>query len=205
MLRIGLTGGIGSGKSSVAAEFKRMGISVFDLDQIAREIVEPNTIALDKIVEHFGDELIQANGKLNREGLRQIIFEDSAQRQWLENLLHPLIRERQLELESTSNSPYVVVEIPLLVENLESQQVDRILVVELSEESQVKRTMERSSIPEAEVFKIISNQATPSERRKVAHDLINNNGSMRELVDQVERLHRKYLEIAGATQGKGEN
>ena len=199
MLRIGLTGGIGSGKSTVASEFQRLGITVFDLDKIAREIVEPGTPALQKISEHFGNQVLDANNELNRGKLRQIVFDNSAERKWLEDLLHPLIRQRQIELESKSNSPYVVIEIPLLVENLQSQQVDRILAVEVPTEIQVERTTKRSQISASEVHKVIASQATSPERRNVAHDLIDNSGSIEDLRAQVNSLHQSYLQLANKT------
>ena len=196
MLRIGLTGGIGSGKSTVASEFQRLGITVFDLDKIAREIVEPGTPALEKISQHFGNQVLDTNNQLNRGKLRQIVFNNSAEKKWLEDLLHPLIRQRQIELESESKSPYVVIEIPLLVENLQSQQVDRILAVEVPTEIQVERTTKRSQISASEVHKVIASQATPAERRKVAHDLIDNSGSIEDLRKQVKSLHSSYLQLA---------
>lgn len=202
MFRIGLTGGIGSGKSTVASEFQRLGITVFDLDQIAREIVEPDTEALSQIADHFGHQILDANGQLDRAKLRTFVFEDNTERKWLENLLHPLIRQRQIELESLSQSPYLIIEIPLLVENIGSQQVDRILVVEAPTEIQIERTMLRSSQPESEVKKVISIQATPDERREVAHDLINNTGAKEDLVGQVKALHQSYLELAEKASGR---
>jgi|SaaInl5LU_22_DNA_1037371.scaffolds.fasta_scaffold41286_2 dephospho-CoA kinase len=196
MLRIGLTGGIGSGKSSVVAEFKKLGVGIIDLDEIAREVVALGTPALTKISDHFGQSVLDSSGALDRGTLREIIFNDNSERAWLENLLHPAIRERQLQLEAEVQSPYCVIEIPLLVENLESQQVDRILVVEVPESLQIERTMHRSSLSEQEVLKIIDNQATIEERRKVADDLIDNSGPAEHLAAQVEALHRKYMEIA---------
>lgn len=196
MLRIGLTGGIGSGKSSVAEEFTKLGIGVIDLDKISREIVAPDTDALIQISEHFGEGVLDSMRALDRSALRKIIFENSSERIWLENLLHPLIRERQIQLEEEIQSPYCVIEIPLLVENLESQKVDRILVVEVPSSIQIQRTMQRSSLSEKEVRKIISNQATAEDRLKVAHDLIENSGSPEQLAHKVEALHQKYLALA---------
>jgi|SaaInlStandDraft_1057018.scaffolds.fasta_scaffold15905_2 dephospho-CoA kinase len=196
MLRIGLTGGIGSGKSTAAAEFKKLGVSVIDLDQLARDVVQTGTPALNKISDHFGEQILLESGELDRAELRNIIFGDAKEKEWLENLLHPLIRERQLELESRSTSPYLVIEIPLLVENIEAQKVDRILVVETPREDQVLRTMARSQLSESEVNDIISGQATAEERRAVAQDRIDNSGSIPELAAQVETLHISYCELA---------
>ena len=196
MLRIGLTGGIGSGKSTVAAEFKTLGVSVIDLDQIARDVVQSGTPALNKISDHFGEQILLESGELDRAELRNIIFGDAKEKEWLENLLHPLIRERQLELESRSTSPYLVIEIPLLVENIEAQKVDRILVVETPREDQILRTMARSQLSESEVNDVISGQATAEERRAVAQDRIDNSGSISELAAQVETLHISYCELA---------
>jgi dephospho-CoA kinase len=196
MLRIGLTGGIGSGKSTVAAEFKKLGVSVIDLDQLARDVVQSGTPTLNKISHHFGDQILLESGELDRAELRNIIFGDAKEKEWLENLLHPLIRERQLELESRSTSPYLVIEIPLLVENIEAQKVDRILVVETPREDQILRTMARSQLSESEVNDVISAQATAEERRAVAQDRIDNSGSISELAAQVETLHISYCELA---------
>lgn len=196
MLRIGLTGGIGSGKSTVAAEFKKLGVSVIDLDQLARDVVQSGTPTLNKISDHFGEQILLESGELNRAELRNIIFGDAKEKEWLENLLHPLIRERQLELESRSTSPYLVIEIPLLVENIEAQKVDRILVVETPREDQILRTMARSQLSESEVNDVISGQATAEERRAVAQDRIDNSGSISELAAQVETLHISYCELA---------
>lgn len=196
MLRIGLTGGIGSGKSTVAAEFKKLGVSVIDLDQLARDVVQSGTPALNKISDHFGEQILLESGELDRAELRNIIFGDAKEKEWLENLLHPLIRERQLELESRSTSPYLVIEIPLLVENIEAQKVDRILVVETPREDQILRTMARSQLSESEVNDVISGQATAEERRAVAQDRIDNSGSISELAAQVETLHISYCELA---------
>lgn len=196
MLRIGLTGGIGSGKSTVAAEFKKLGVSVIDLDQLARDVVQSGTPALNKISDHFGEQILLESGELDRAELRNIIFGDAKEKEWLENLLHPLIKERQLELESRSTSPYLVIEIPLLVENIEAQKVDRILVVETPREDQILRTMARSQLSESEVNDVISGQATAEERRAVAQDRIDNSGSISELAAQVETLHISYCELA---------
>lgn len=196
MLRIGLTGGIGSGKSTVAAEFKKLGVSVIDLDQLARDVVQSGTPALNKISDHFGEQILLESGELDRAELRNIIFGDAKEKEWLENLLHPLIKERQLELESRSTSPYLVIEIPLLVENVEAQKVDRILVVETPREDQILRTMARSQLSESEVNDVISGQATAEERRAVAQDRIDNSGSISELAAQVETLHISYCELA---------
>lgn len=196
MLRIGLTGGIGSGKSTVATEFKKLGVSVIDLDQLARDVVQSGTPALNKISDHFGEQILLESGELDRAELRNIIFGDAKEKEWLENLLHPLIRERQLELESRSTSPYLVIEIPLLVENIEAQKVDRILVVETPREDQILRTMARSQLSESEVNDVISGQATAEERRAVAQDRIDNSGSISELAAQVETLHISYCELA---------
>lgn len=202
MLRIGLTGGIGSGKSTVASEFKKLGVGVIDLDQISRELVAPGTETLSELVEHFGPKILLDDESLNRKLLRQIIFDNPTEKNWLEALLHPRIRNRQLELEMQISSPYCVIEIPLLVENIESQQVDRILVVETDPEKQIRRVIQRSGLPQEEIEKIIGNQASSEERRLVADDLIDNTQNMASLGKQVVSLDQKYRKLASAIPGR---
>ncbi len=198
MFRVGLTGGIGSGKSTVAAEFTKLGVGVIDLDQVSRDLVKPGTSTLAELVAHFGTKILTEDGSLNRSLLRQIIFSNPIEKDWLEALLHPRIRARQLEFEKKILSPYCLIEIPLLVENIESQQVDRILVVEASSEAQIPRVMQRSGLSSAEVKKIIANQASDEDRRRFAHDLIDNSGHPDALAAQVSALHHKYLELAAS-------
>jgi dephospho-CoA kinase len=196
MFRVGLTGGIGSGKSSLAAEFKKLGVPVIDLDQVSREVVKPGGPALNQIFEHFGQGILTTDKTLDRDALRQRVFENTAERIWLESVLHPLIRLRCSELEAELNTPYLILEIPLLAENLDAQKLDRVLVVDLPESIQVERTMQRSCLSEAEVRSIIDRQASREVRRSIADDIVENPGSPQELKQVATELHEKYLSLA---------
>ena len=196
MLRIGLTGGIGSGKSEAARCFSNLGIPVIDSDEISRDLVAPDQPALQQIVDHFGTGVITTEGELNREALRQKVMQDSESRQWLEQLLYPLIRQRREELISQIEAPYVVLEIPLLLESGLQELVDRILVVDVPESLQVERTRRRSGLDEAEVRAVMKQQASRQQRLNAADDLIDNSGSRELLEQQVQLLHERYRELA---------
>lgn len=196
MFRVGLTGGIGSGKSSLAGEFKKLGVAVIDLDQVSREVVEVGGPALSQLVEHFGSSILTAEKTLDRDALRQIVFENSAERIWLEATLHPLIRQRCSELEEKLNTPYLILEIPLLAENMDAQKLDRVLVVDLPVEVQVERTVQRSGLSELEVRNIIKSQASRADRLSIAEDIVENHGSQQELKRSAADLHKKYLSLA---------
>ena len=198
MFRVGLTGGIGSGKSSLADEFKKLGVAVIDLDQISRDVVLPNSLAFSQLVEHFGDSILTSEKILDRKALRQKVFENTAERKWLEATLHPLIRQRCSELQEELNSPYLILEIPLLAENIDAQKLDRVLVVDISEELQVERTMRRSGLTEPEVRNIIKSQASREDRLSIAEDIVENNGSQKELKQRAAELHSKYLSLAAS-------
>ncbi len=196
MLRIGLTGGIGSGKSEAARCFNNLGIPLIDSDRISRDLVAPGQPALQQIVAHFGTGVITTEDELNREALRQKVMQDSESRQWLEQLLHPLIRQRREELISQIEAPYVVLEIPLLLESGLQELVDRILVVDVPESLQVERTQQRSGLNEAEVRAVMEQQASRQQRLNAADDLIDNSGSREQLEQQVQLLHERYRELA---------
>ena len=200
MFKVGLTGGIASGKSAAADIFNELGVCVIKLDDLAREVVSIGTTALTKIHEHFGDEVLQKDGSLNRNQLREIIFADETHRQWLETLLHPAIRERQNELirqASQENAyPYVVIEIPLLVENNLVDTVDRVLVIDVSEQTQMLRASERDGVELDQIEAILKSQASREERRAIADDIIANEGSLADLEAKISALHQKYIELA---------
>lgn len=196
MLRIGLTGGIGSGKSSVAAMFAELGADVINLDQVARTVVVPGSLALKAIAERYGPQVLQADGQLDRANLRRYLLASQDEKVWLEQLLHPLIRQRSKALESLAAGRYLIVEIPLLVENLEHQDFDRILVVDLPEDLQRARAIARGGMSEEEVDLVMARQATRSRRREVADDLIDNSGSPEHTREQVRALHQTYLGFA---------
>ncbi len=196
MFVIGLTGGIGSGKTAATDRFAALGISIVDADIASRIVVEPGTPALSRIAEHFGTEILLNDGSLNRATLRKIIFADPAEKVWLEKLLHPLIAEeikRQLE---SARSPYVVFVSPLLTESSQHELCDRILVIDAPEELQLERTIQRDNNDAAQVQRIIASQASREYRLTHADDVIENTGSLENLSQQVAALHSRYLELA---------
>lgn len=196
MLRIGLTGGIGSGKSTVARLFARRGVPVVDTDAIARDLVAPGSPALNDIAARFGRDLVLPDGTLDRARLRDRVLARPEERRALEAILHPRIRtevDRQL---SALSAPYAVIVVPLLIETDFKQRVDRILVVDATEEQQLARAVGRGGISEAEVRGLMAAQATRGARLAAADDVIDNTGEPAALEPAVERLHRKYLGIA---------
>lgn len=196
MLVIGLTGGIGSGKSVVADCFSKLGTPIMDADIVARDVTMPNMPATKLIADHFGPDVLQADGSLNRSALRQYIFNDPDQRQWLEELLHPLILQEIQRQISEVNAPYCIAVIPLLFEVDYHHLVNRTLLVDASEETQLQRTTARDNITRETAMKMLLAQAKRNDRLKKAHDVIHNDGKLEELMPQVKCLHEKYLEMA---------
>ncbi|BDY06665.1 dephospho-CoA kinase [Ferrimonas sp. YFM] len=196
-LLIGLTGGIGSGKTTVANLFADRGIELIDADIIAREVVAPGSDGLKAIVDHFGKEML-SRGELDRAALRARVFNNPQELQWLNNLIHPLVRTTMTERGKAAASPYALLVIPLLVENGLQSLVERVLVVDLPEEEQLRRTMSRDSNDRALVEKIMANQASREQRLAAADDRIDNGGNLADLNTQVERLHQHYLTLAGS-------
>ena len=195
-LIIGLTGGIGSGKSEVSRRFAALGIDVIDADQVARDVVERGTPALDAITKHFGKDILLAEGSLNRARLREIIFNNADEKQWLEQLLHPIINQRIREQLAASNTPYCILSSPLLLETEQYLLVDRILVVDTSETLQIERASKRDANQETQIRAIMKTQLTRSERCSRATDIIQNHGELEELDEQIDKLHCLYLELA---------
>jgi dephospho-CoA kinase len=193
---VALTGGIGSGKSTVADAFASLGINVIDADIIARQVVEPGAPALQAIVSRFGADMSLANGSLNRRQLRERIFTHAAEKSWLNALLHPLIQQETQRQMQQATSPYVLWVVPLLVENQLWQKADRVLVVDVSEETQLKRTMYRDNVSEAHAKQILAAQVTREQRLAVADDVIDNNGAPDAIALDVARLHARYLKLA---------
>jgi dephospho-CoA kinase len=201
-LRIGLTGGIASGKSTVAQRFIDLGVPVVDADEAARAVVAPGTPGLAKVVERFGGGLIAANGELNRRALRDLIFSDPSARRDLEGILHPLIRAYMEKNAQMAIGPYVVMAIPLLVEGGSRDHVDRILVVDVDEAVQLQRVMARDSSTPGQARAILASQASRSARLAAADDVLPNTGSVTDLRQGVDRLHQRYLRLAD-TQSPG--
>lgn len=200
MLAIGLTGGIGSGKSTVANFFADLGIIIIDTDIIARHVVQSGTVALKKIVDHFGNEILNKDHTLDRNKLAGKVFNNPEEKKWLEKLLHPLIREEVVNAKKRVTSPYCVVVIPLLVETLPNPDIDRILVVEAPQSLQISRVQHRDQRSESEISAIIESQATTDERLAVADDVLMNEGSLEKLRADVNELHKKYLSLSGTSQ-----
>jgi len=193
---IGLTGGIGSGKSAAADEFEKLGAAVVDTDVIAHELTAKGGAALAGIERVFGKEFI-AGGSLDRKRMRDRVFSDPAAKRALEELLHPMIREESARRIAAARAPYVVHVVPLLVESPDyRRRVDRVLVVDAPEETQVVRVRERSRLPEEEVRAIMRTQVSRAERLAAADDVIDNGGSRDALRNQVAALHQKYLQFA---------
>jgi dephospho-CoA kinase len=196
VLRVGLTGGIASGKSAVGRFFAGLGAALIDTDVIAREVVRPGTPGLAAIVARFGTRFLTASGELDRPLMRTAIFSDPKRREALESILHPLIRERTLTLASSVEGPYVIIAVPLLVETAFDRLVDRVLVVDCSEALQVDRLMARDGITEAEAHTIMAAQLPREARLEAADDVIDNNGTLEETRAQVEALDTRYRQLA---------
>ncbi len=204
-LIIGLSGGIGSGKTAVSDRFAQRHITVVDADIIAREVVEPGSAALDSIREHFGDDMLDSHGKLRRAALRQRIFSEPDEKQWLESLLHPLIAEKTLEQLSNIASPYGLYVSPLLVEGGQKALCDRLLVVDVSESTQLRRTMTRDDNDRSQVERIMASQASRQQRLDAADDVLDNSGDLASLDSKVEALHQRYLVLAEEKAKRGQS
>lgn len=190
--RVGLTGGIASGKSTVANLFAALGASIVDTDLLAREVVAPGSPLLPQIAAHFGADLLQKDGSLDRAALRARVFADPAERQWLEQITHPAIRTLTDQRCDSATGPYVIVAIPLLVETRGAQRFDRVLVVDCDPALQLARLQARDGSTREEAARILAAQASREQRLAVADDVIRNDGDIAALRDQVEKLHRRY-------------
>jgi dephospho-CoA kinase len=196
MFVVGLTGGIGSGKSAAADEFARLGASVVDTDAIAHALTQQGGAAVPKIEKRFGKEFV-LDGAMDRKKMRDHVFADPAAKRALEALLHPMIREESARLIAAARAPYVMYVVPLLIESPDyRRRVNRVLVVDAPEEVQVARVRARSNLPEAEVRAIMRTQVTRAARLAAADDVIDNAGSRDALRNQVAALHQKYLQFA---------
>jgi dephospho-CoA kinase len=196
-LRIGLTGGIASGKSTVAQRFAELGIPVIDADIVSRKVVEQGKPGLAQVVERFGPQVLDVNGNLDRKALRAVIFNDSAARQALDAILHPLIRADMEKQVAVARGPYVVMAIPLLIEGGSARKrVDRVLVVDADEKLQLQRVQARDNSSEQEARAILGAQASRKARLAEADDVISNTGSVADLRQAVDRLHEQYLHLA---------
>ena len=192
---LGLTGGIGSGKSAVADCFTDLGVNLIDADQAARWVVEPGRPALIQIVERFGASVLLADGQLDRKALRGLIFQDPAQRHWLETLLHPLIGQEISSYLANAQSPYAILVSPLLIESAQHHMTQRILVIDAPEHLQVQRTVQRDQTSAEQVQAILQAQTSRDERLRHAHDVLVNDRDLHWLRGEVERLHHFYLTL----------
>ncbi|WP_086981571.1 dephospho-CoA kinase [Vibrio aphrogenes] len=199
---VGLTGGIGSGKTTIANLFaQHFKIDIVDADVVAREVVEPNSVGLKAIVEHFGVEMLTQDGQLNRAQLRERIFAHPHDKQWINDLLHPLIRQRIDQQLQSVQSAYALLVVPLLIENDWQKNIDRLLVIDVEPHTQIMRTCQRDGVTEQQARSILASQASREQRLSYADDVINNDAPLDEqakqkLLSQVTVLHKKYLALS---------
>lgn len=198
MFKVGLTGGIGSGKSTVADLFAAQGVPVLDADRVARDLVEPGQPAIAAIARHFGPDLLKA-GRLDRERLRRIVFADPAERRWLEALLHPRVYAELERRMAALAAPYCLLVIPLLLETGQRGFVDRLLVVDCPVDLQRQRLQMRDGIDAAQADRMLSAQIGRPQRQAAADDILENAGTVADLAGPVERLHRLYLTLASGS------
>ncbi|MEX0617431.1 MAG: dephospho-CoA kinase [Pseudohongiellaceae bacterium] len=196
MTTIGLTGGIGSGKSTVSDLFANLGVEIIDADVISRQVVEPGQPALASIADRFGDQILDANSRLRRRALREVVFHDQEARRWLEDLLHPLIGDAIRNRINQCKKPYCLLVSPLLLESSQRQLVDRIVVVDLPEHLQLSRTAQRDESSDDTVRAIMAAQLDRESRLAQADDVIHNEGTVEQLAAQVRSLHDKFSELA---------
>ena len=198
MFIVGLTGGIGSGKSTIAQQFVELGITCIDADLTAREVVQPGEPALDAISKHFGETILLADGSLDRRKLREEIFANPLAREWLNELLHPLIRQRMLHQCQQADSPYCILMVPLLFENNLQSLVQRTLVIDVDEATQIRRTMQRDKTTKEQVKAIIAAQYSRQQRLTLADDVIINTDDVtsEQRQSRVISLHQTYLLLA---------
>jgi len=195
-IRIGLTGGIASGKSTVADLFVDLGVTVIDTDVIAREVVEPGKPALDEIRDIFGASVLQSNGTLDRGAMRQIIFSDDAKRHRLESILHPKIQDETLRQAEAATGDYMIIVVPLLANSALRDQMDRILVVDCDETVQIERLLARDTETEDQARRILAAQASREQRLAIADDVIENNSTLDAITTQVSAMHDRYVALA---------
>ena len=197
MYVVAITGGIGSGKTTIANQFAALGIEVVDADVIAREVVEPGTPALAAIADHFGSDILDAGGELDRRALRDRIFNHQEEKSWLNALLHPLIRQEMLRQCAAASSPYCLLVVPLLVENRLTGLADRVLVIDVDEETQIERTCRRDGVSRAQAEAILASQASRAERLAAADDVLDNQSGTSETIQaRILALHETYLAFA---------
>jgi dephospho-CoA kinase len=193
---VGLTGGIGSGKSAATAYFKNLGIDIVDADEVARDVVAPGSQGLKEIVNRFGDSILLEDGNLNRAALREKVFSDINEKNWLNNLLHPLIRSRMQHLIGESTSPYCILSVPLLVENKLTEMCNYAVVVDCPETMQLERALKRDGSTEETIRNIMASQATRNERIEAADTVLDNSTTLSALSAQIADLHNTLLALS---------
>lgn len=193
---VGLTGGIGSGKSAATAYFEKLGIDIVDADEVARDVVAPGSEGLKEIVNRFGNSILLEDGNLNRAALREKVFSDTNEKNWLNNLLHPLIRLRMQHLISESTSPYCVLSVPLLVENKLTEMCNYVIVVDCPETMQLERALKRDGSTEETIRNIMASQATRNERIEAADTVLDNSTTLSALSAQIADLHNTLLALS---------
>lgn len=193
---VGLTGGIGSGKSAATAYFEKLGIDIVDADEVARDVVAPGSKGLKEIVNRFGNSILLEDGNLNRAALREKVFSDINEKNWLNNLLHPLIRLRMQHLISESTSPYCVLSVPLLVENKLTEMCNYVIVVDCPETMQLERALKRDGSTEETIRNIMASQATRNERIEAADTVLDNSTTLSALSAQIADLHNTLLALS---------
>lgn len=195
-MRIAMTGGIASGKSTVARLFAELGVPIVDMDVIARDVIAPGSALLAQVIERFGPGVRSADGNLDRRALREIIFRDANARSRLESILHPAIRARAAELEAAARGPYLITVVPLLAESKRADEYDRVLLIDSEERLQRERLAKRDGSSEATIEAALGAQVPRRARQVLAHDTILNDGALDTLRPQVQGLHEKYLKLA---------
>ncbi|MEL0640166.1 dephospho-CoA kinase [Pseudoalteromonas aliena] len=193
---LGLTGGIGSGKTAISNIFEELGITIVDADIIAREVVQPNSIGLNAIIAHFGNDILHPNGTLNRLKLRAKIFTNSDEKKWLNTLLHPLIREKILCDLNLATSPYVVLVAPLLFENNLDKYCNHTLLIDVPTAVQIERTVKRDNTTGEQVKSIIASQMPREDKRQKSDDILNNDQKLTQVRAELVELHKNYLQYA---------
>ena len=196
MLKVGLTGGIGSGKSTAAQRFEELGVPIVDADVIARNVVEPGKPALEEVAAAFGEKVVNSDGELDRTELRKIVFENKEHKVLLESILHPRIYDEILRKLDHLSAPYCIVVIPLLAESKRKYPLDRVLVIDLPHALQLERTSARDQQSEEKIDKIIQLQSSREKRLSLADDIVENSGTVESLHEKIDWLHQKYTELA---------
>ena len=193
---VGLTGGIGSGKSAAANFFQNEGITIIDADDLSREVIEEGTPGFASIVEYFGSKIIDSDGSINREHLRKEVFDDDKKKKLLESIIHPLVRELMVKKIAASKSPYSIVMVPLIFETNSMSNYDRILVIDCDPKIQLERAMLRDNNSKAQIKKIMDSQCSREERISIANDIIPNNDTLENLKIRSIAMHKFYLGLS---------